>query len=121
MKKYTIGEVAKILGLSQHTLRYYEKLGIIEVGRKGSGGAREYTQEDLQQLEYVKALKEIGLSLEEIKTYTTLKREDEGTLRKRRKILEEHRGRVEEQINFLLKIRKDIDEKIECIDRRLEK
>lgn len=121
MKKYNIGEVSKILGLSQHTLRYYEKLGIIEVGRKGSGGVREYTLGDLQQLEYVKALKDIGLSLEEIKTYTVLKKEDERTLRERRDILEEHRERVKEQINFLLKIRKDIDEKIECIDRRLEK
>lgn len=121
MKRYTIGEVAKKLGMSQHTLRYYEKLGIIEVGRRGSGGVREYTQEDLLQLEYIKALKDIGLSLEEIKTYTALKREDEGTLRERRKILEEHRRRVEEQINFLLNIRGSIDEKIECIDRRLEK
>ncbi|GLI56139.1 hypothetical protein PM10SUCC1_16530 [Propionigenium maris DSM 9537] len=75
MKKYTIGEVAKILALSQHTLRYYEKMGIIEVGRRGSGGVRKFTQENLSQLEYIKALKEIGLSLEEIKTYTTRMRE----------------------------------------------
>lgn len=121
MKKYTIGEVGKRLGLSHHTLRYYERLGIIEVGRSGSGGVREYSQKDIQQLEYIKALKDIGLSLEEIKTYTILKREDEGTLRERRIILAEHRRRVEEQIDYLMKIRRDIDEKIACIDGRLEK
>ena len=121
MKKYTIGEVSKMLALSHHTLRYYEKLGIIEILRKGSGGIREYSSEDIQQLEYIKALKDIGLTLEEIKAYTSLKTKDEATLSERREILAEHRRRVEEQIDYLIRIRGDIDEKIACIDRRKEK
>lgn len=120
MKKFTIGEVGERLRISQHTLRYYEKIGIIEVERRGTSNIREYSEEDIHRLEYIKALKDIGFSLEEIKTYTVLKRDDNTTLRERRKILEEHRKKITDQINLLTEIRKDIDEKIVCIDRREE-
>ena len=118
MKKFTIKEVSGRLNLTQHTLRYYEKIGIIEVNRRGSSNIREYTEKDIQWLEYIKALKDIGFNLEDIKSYTLLKKNDKSTLSERREILEKQHMKITEKIDFLIHIKSIIEEKISCIENR---
>lgn len=121
MKKYTIKETAAILSISPHTLRYYEKIGVIEIRRRKTGGIREYTEGDIRWLEYIVALKKIGFSLEEIKTYTMLKRRDRETLGKRRELMSTHLTKIKEQIDFLNDIKISVEDKIACIDDWEEK
>ncbi|WCK56224.1 MerR family transcriptional regulator [Aneurinibacillus sp. Ricciae_BoGa-3] len=64
---FTIGEAAKRLGLTTHTLRYYEKINLLpEVGRRGTNSARLYTEEDLQFIQFLISLKETGMPLTHI-------------------------------------------------------
>ena len=61
---YQIGEVADQVGLSLRTIRYYEKIGLVTPSGHSDGGVRLYTDDDVNRLELVKALKPVGMSLE---------------------------------------------------------
>ncbi|NJJ39169.1 MerR family transcriptional regulator [Paenibacillus apii] len=63
---YKISDVSQLTGLSTHTLRYYEEIGLLPAVNKNCSGIREYSDEDVAFIEFVKDLKEMGLSLEEI-------------------------------------------------------
>ncbi|MFD1776955.1 MerR family transcriptional regulator [Paenibacillus rhizophilus] len=63
---YKISDVSQLTGLSTHTLRYYEEIGLLPAVNKNCSGIREYSDEDIAFIEFVKDLKEMGLSLEEI-------------------------------------------------------
>lgn len=65
MTGYRIGEAAEKLGLTPDTLRYYEKIGLLAIVRKGA--ARLYTDKDLSRLRFVKRAQSMGFSLEEVK------------------------------------------------------
>ena len=61
--RYVISVAAKILGIQTHTLRYYERIGIVEPSRS-RGNIRLYSERDLEQLRHVKALiEELGVNL----------------------------------------------------------
>ncbi len=116
----TIKEVSSILGVSQHTIRYYEKVGIIDIKRREGSDIREFKKEDIEWIKYIITLKDIGFTLEEIKSYSILKKEDKTTLTERKNILAEHEKRVEQQIDHLKQIKKEIKDKISCIESREE-
>jgi MerR family transcriptional regulator/heat shock protein HspR len=61
--RYVISVAAKILGIQTHTLRYYERIGIVEPSRS-SGNIRLYSEKDLEQLRHVKTLiDDLGVNL----------------------------------------------------------
>jgi DNA-binding transcriptional MerR regulator len=64
-KEYYIGEVSKLLGISQRTIRYYEELGFIKPGRS-EGRFRIYARSEFNRLRSILHLKELGMTLEEI-------------------------------------------------------
>lgn len=104
---YTIGQVVEITGFGHDTLRYYEKIGLLQPQRKRSGGARVYSDDDLRLLSGLKCLKRLGLSLEEIKSFTSTSRcvterlsmrdGDGAVLRDRIGLLTDHLARMETQ------------------------
>ena len=57
MKTYSIGEVAKLMGLTTHTLRFYDKEGLLPNVRKNSAGLRRFTEEDINWLLILDCLK----------------------------------------------------------------
>ena len=65
-RNYYIGEVAKFLGVSQRTIRYYEELGFIQPGRT-EGRFRLYAESQVNRLKIVLHLKDLGMSLDEIR------------------------------------------------------
>ncbi|MEF3302192.1 MerR family transcriptional regulator [Paenibacillus sp. GYB003] len=113
---YTIGQVVEMTGFGHDTLRYYEKIGLLKPQRKRSGGPRAYSDDDLRLLSGLKCLKRLGLSLEEIKSYTSTNRcvterssmrdGDEAVLRDRIGLLTDHLARMETQ-------RRELDELID--------
>lgn len=64
-----IGALSRETGLSIHTLRYYEKLGLINKTHKDSSGHRTYRAQDIELVNWVNCLKQSGMPLEKIKTY----------------------------------------------------
>ena len=121
MKVYGIKETSKKTGLSEHTLRYYEKLNLIKVDRNPASNKREFTDDSLDQIEYIKALKSIGFRLSEIEIYYNLKLGGRSTILKRKELLNFQMEKIEEQIKILCKVRKTIKNKISCIDTIIER
>jgi len=92
---YSISEIEKITGIPASTLRYYEQEGILPTVNRNVRGRREYTEDVITWLELVIALKDTGMSIEEIKSYTELIRQGDGTLPARRDFLLKHKSNVE--------------------------
>ena len=105
---YSIQDVSKKTGLSAHTLRYYEKEGLISGVERTQGGFRQYTDEDLERLGLICCLKNTGMSIQEIAQFVQLTREGDHTLKERVELLREHRERVlarmEEMQKYLEKV-----------------
>ena len=95
---YTIQDVSKKTGLTAHTLRYYEKEGLITGVERSQGGIRQYTDEDLERLGLIRCLKNTGMSIQEIARFVQLTHEGDHTLEERVELLREHRERVLERM-----------------------
>jgi len=70
MNKYSIGQVAKITGLSAKTIRFYEEQGVIESPSREGNGYRFYSEENLEEIKLIKNARDLGLPLSEIKKLT---------------------------------------------------
>ena len=96
----TIGEVGKVLGITVHTLRYYEQIGLIQrVAR--SGGRRVYSEADMAWLKFIQHLKDIKMSLREIKRFAALRYAGDHTIPERRAMLMGHQNRLLEEMASL--------------------
>ena len=95
---YSIQDVSKKTGLTAHTLRYYEKEGLIPGVERSQGGFRQYTDEDLERLGLICCLKNTGMSIQEIARFVKLTHEGEHTLEERVELLRAHREQVLERI-----------------------
>jgi DNA-binding transcriptional MerR regulator len=95
---YSINEIVKVTGIPASTLRYYEQEGILPEVTRNINGRREYNEKALEWLELVVALKDTGMSIEEIKTYTKLILQGKETLVARRKFLSVHKNNVEKSL-----------------------
>ena len=100
---YSIQDVSKKTGLSAHTLRYYEKEGLITGVERSRGGFRQYTDEDLESLGLICCLKNTGMSLQEIARFVKLTHQGEQTLRERVEMLRQHREAVISRISEMQK------------------
>ena len=95
---YSIREVSKKTGLTAHTLRYYEKEGLLSGVERTQGGFRQYTDEDLERLGLICCLKNTGMSIQEIARFVQLTHEGDHTLEERVELLRAHRERVLERM-----------------------
>ncbi|KAF6631628.1 MerR family transcriptional regulator [Paenibacillus sp. EKM208P] len=95
---YSIKEVQMKSGLPASTLRYYEKEGILpDVGRD-EGGRRVYTEKQIDWIRFLMAMKDTGMTIEEIKAYLELNVKGEATIQERRDFLVAHKRKVEEHV-----------------------
>lgn len=119
---YTIGKVAELTGMSIHTLRYYEKLGLVPPPKRNSG-IRQYTDGDVQFLQFLYSLKQTGMSLEEIAEFASngcileeIKQRKEGVpskIKKRISILNNHLKKIEVQKEQLERVIQLTEQKLE--------
>lgn len=109
---YSIGQVAKKTGLTAHTLRYYQKEGLLPFLQKSSSGLRVFSETDLGWLELIECLKETGMPLKDIKQYIDWYLEGDTTLSLRLEMFKKQKLRVEAQIKQFQKHLKKIEYKI---------
>lgn len=109
----TIAEAAERTGLTPHTLRYYERDGLMlhEVARSSSGH-RVYTERDLTWVSLLTRLRSTGMPIREVKAYAALCREGDGNELERLALLESHRARVLAQLAEVTEHLGAIDNKI---------
>lgn len=110
---FTIAEAAARTGLSAHTLRYYERDGLLltAVDRSPSGH-RRYTERDLAWIELVTRLRATGMPIREVAKYAELVRAGDGNEADRLDLLLAHRRRVEAQLAEVTGHLRAIDHKI---------
>jgi DNA-binding transcriptional MerR regulator len=106
-----IGELAEMLGITTRTIRYYEEIGVMEAPQRLEGGMRVYAKEDILRLKFILKLKEIGLTLKEMHELADIYRlhkDSDRIMPKLLEFLDEHIQKIDEKINRLASLRKDI-------------
>lgn len=101
MSEYTIGQIAKKSNLSIHTLRYYEKEGILPFINRNESGMRVYEEEHINWLKFVCSLRNTGMSISKLKDFVELTVQGDETKDQRILMLEEQRKFIETQIDTL--------------------
>lgn len=93
----TIKEVSEKFGISQDTLRYYERVGMIPPVTRTSSGIRNYQQEDISWVELAICMRSAGLPIEAMIEYVKLAQEGDSTFHARLQLLEDQREVLLEQ------------------------
>lgn len=108
-----ISEAAKITGLTAATLRYYESEGLIPPVTRKNGGVRDYQQDDLGWIDFIKCMRSAGMSVDSLIEYTTLFRNGMQSDEARKNIL------IRERDQLLAK-QKEISETIERLNGKIK-
>ena len=117
----TIAEAAAATGLSPHTLRYYERDGLLlDAVERASSGHRRYTERDLGWIHLLTRLRATGMPIREIREYADLVRQGEGTEPERMALLQAHRDAVRAQLAEVQEHLAAIEMKIDVYAGRLE-
>ena len=98
---YTVGEMAKLLGVPASTLRYYDKEGLLPFVERSPGGIRVFQEKDYEWLQTISCLKRTGMPLKDIRTYIDRCVEGDATIGQRLGLIDRQRQRVLEQIQQL--------------------
>lgn len=108
-----ISEAAKLMDVTPVTIRYYERVGLIPPINRKNGGVREFQQDDLNWIEFIKCMRGAGLSVESLIEYTTLFQEGNPTLEDRKQILCNEREKLYEKYVEIGETINRLDSKIE--------
>ena len=108
---YAIGEISRLVDLSQRTIRYYEEIGLLHSVRRIENGKRVYTDHDVRRLKFINRLKVLGLSLAEMVELEKIYRKQRNNreiLPKLLQILEERAVQIDERVAQLVALKKEI-------------
>lgn len=98
---YTVGEVAKRIGVAPSTLRYYDKEGLLPFVERSGGGIRMFKDDDFEWFSIIECLKETGMPIKEIKKFVDWCREGDSTIEQRLELIDRQRDAVIEQMKEL--------------------
>lgn len=109
--RFQIGELSRMVNLSQRTIRYYEEIGLLHSVRRIENGKRVYTQDDVRRLKFINRLKVLGLSLAEMveleKIYRQ-QRDNRDVIPKLISILDERAAQIDERVRQLVALKREI-------------
>ncbi|MBN9224858.1 MAG: MerR family transcriptional regulator [Microbacterium sp. SCN 70-27] len=115
-----IAEAAEISGVSTHTLRYYERAGLMLTPvDRASSSHRRYSPADLSWVAFLTRLRMTGMPIAGIRRYTELAREGASTIAERRELLVAHREHVREELADITASLRAIDDKIDIYDKEI--
>jgi len=97
----TIQEVARKLNLTQDTLRFYEKSGLLGKIARDKSGYRDYTQQDLRRIEFVKCMRSAELSIEVLRKYMDLYDNGKDTQEERKQLLIEQKKLLDHKLELM--------------------
>ena len=107
-----ISEISSRSGLSIDTLRFYEKIGLIDPPARDPGGRRVYDAEVLGWIRFLAQLNATGMKQSDRLRYAALRRQGEATYSERRQMLEQHREAIREQLKQLTETLALMDHKV---------
>jgi DNA-binding transcriptional MerR regulator len=113
METYTVQQAAALTGLSEHTLRYYERIGLIQpVPRQQTSGHRRYGPDDLAKLETLACLRATGMPIEQMRRYIALRAEGADTTTELQALLTAHLQELQHRMAALQTHIKYVERKI---------
>ena len=115
-----IQQFAKASGLTAHTLRYYEKIGLLPHIQRTPSGHRDYSRQDLDWIEFVKRLKATAMPLVQIRHYAQLREQGESTVRMRMELLQCHAEQLQRRINEETEHLCNLQQKIRIYQQQME-
>lgn len=95
---YTIGEMAKQLGVATSTLRYYDKEGLIPFVERSGGGVRVFSEKDYEFLKIINCLKSTGMQIKDIREFILLVMQGDETIDARLELFKKRKSEVEKQL-----------------------
>jgi len=110
---YEIADVAEMTGLTAHTLRYYERAGLVRSPQRDASGRRRYDDADVGWLMFLTKLRSTGMPIRVIRQYIELCWAGEGNEAERLTLLEAHREVVRERLAEARRDLQHIDDKID--------
>lgn len=103
-KKYTIKDAARIMGVPTSTIRYYDKEGLLPFVERLASGYRIFTEKDIATLRIIDCLKKTGMSIKEIRQFSSWLEQGDSSLQQRYDMFLERRRVVKQQMAELQKI-----------------
>lgn len=100
-EELTIQQVAEGTGLTVHTIRYYERAGLLPPVARNGGGHRRYLPHDVDSLLFLTRLRTTGMPIHGVRRYAELVREGDQTMAARQRMLEAHREAVRAHMDEL--------------------
>jgi DNA-binding transcriptional MerR regulator len=98
MERYSPGQVAEQTGFSLDTLRYYERIGLLDDIARNSGGQRVFTEQDVAWLRILRCLRDTGMPIQRMVRYAELARGGDETIAERLEVLAEHDRDIDDKI-----------------------
>lgn len=114
-----IAEVSGYYNISQDTLRYYERIGLLSPVHRNTSGIRDYSELDLRRVEFVRCMRGAGLSIEVLIKYISLVEQGDGTIEARKEILQEQRDLLTARIQEMQKTIDLLNHKIEVYEQAI--
>lgn len=115
----TITEVSKMFNLSQDTLRYYERIGLIPHVNRNKSGIRDYSEEDCNWILFIKCMRSAGIPIEALIEYVALFQKGNSTVKARKNILIEQRNVLAHKIEEMKATLEKLDNKIDGYEDRV--
>ena len=100
---YTVGEMAKMLGIAPSTLRYYDKEGLLPFVERTKTGIRMFKPSDFEWLSIINCLKKTGMPLKDIRDFIYIAMKGDETIEDRLELFMKQKAEVERQISELKK------------------
>lgn len=119
-RTYTIEQVSAATGLTPHTLRYYERIGLLEDVARAVSGHRRYTEDDLGWVRFVVMLRQTGMSIADSLHFMELTRAGDHTIGDRVRLLRAHRDGLVAQLAVLQQHLGAINRKIDVYEGLLD-
>ena len=115
-----IKKVSEQLEITPDTIRYYERIGLVPAISRDKNGVRNFTDIDIQRLDFIKCMRHAGLSIESLHEYMHLySLNDDRTILARKRILEEEAEKLDERIASLQETRAYLQHKIDVYGSQL--
>lgn len=119
MDGLSIREVSDKTGITAHTLRYYERIGLVQPITRARSGHRRYGDADVRWLELLKKLHQTGMPIKRMLEYARLARRGDTTVMARRTLLDDHKKDIEDKLEKLQSTLALINKKIVAYDAAL--
>ncbi len=113
MNTFTIGKVAKKVGIGVETIRFYERTGLLKEPQRNDSGYRQYPPEAIAKLSFIKKAKQLGFSLREIGELLALRQNRDATCADVRVQAEEKINNIELKIRDLTRMKEALT-KLTC-------